>query len=612
MTEGFDISASVDVDEKDVDREPHPDNFLFDVVEYSRSRQVLNESQTIVTLLIYATGLLPNWRDYVGGIITGGSSGGKSHMKQNVVDDMFAYVADWLYNPTGTSDLGMIDDPRWEQSKIGALNELQKIPDEMLEFLKSAHGDDGGFDYRRNAPDPDSEGGFSAVSIETEPKPTVFMLADENNMAVEEELRTRLIEVKVDENPEKNKAVHRMKWGHERITIPSSEHAYVWDDEDLEHMVRAHIRDMDAAMDDIDDVIIPTGDDRFEGDHWDASAVMEPLFNFGTSDSTRASSMLASLAKASAALNYHARDTVEFEGETLLVMEPTDVANLIECRDTLLATTHQLTEKKFAVIDAIVEGGVQANSSGTKIQATKQAIEQEIQENREITSLKQSQINNILEELEEDLIIQKTDNPDDRRQNLYIYDGSETFKSPNIEAYYDHFEDVRGPITDQPIERTVEEQLEDLNAKMDMESLGSRGAESPQTGFETVADTDLSSLSETAQIVAEPLSETLDDAVVPKSVMEENSLKIEHMLGIAPIDREYVGDTLWVRPDEAPTGGHRRGTIMDPSDDHWDDEMDFSEVKVAIGDAIDELRETGIFDMDEREDGVAVTVEAGE
>lgn len=619
---GFAVEA--DTKEKEVTRALHSTNVLHDVVEYSRSRQVLNEEQTIVTLLIYVTGWLRDWHNYAGGVITGGSAGGKSHMKQEVVDSMFAYLSDALYSPTGMSGKAIIDDPDWDTSRVGALNELQKIPDEVLEFLKSAHGDDGGFDYRRDVADSSAHGGFKAAKIERDPKPVVFMLADENSMEVEQELRTRLIEVKVDENEEKNEAVHRMKWGHDHITLDSTDQEYVWEDEELWHSVRKHMQGLPEDL----DVLIPTGDGEFPGDDWDAATVVGPMFNFKRSESTRASSMVASLVKASALLNYHAREQVEHNGKEWLVAEPVDVANIIACRSTLLALTHGLTEKKFAILDAILEVGGKASAGGTAVQAPKQDIIQAIQDNPYVATMTKTEVSKLLDEMDEHLILNKKDNPEDRRENLYVYDGAAAFEAPAIYEEYENFKDVMDPIREQPIEQTVTQQLEDLNAKLDSKTLAETGpsqdAESPSDGsdgdlskFTDGDDPRVSELSDTAQNVAERLSEVLDDTWVPAHIMEANMLKTQHMVGATPVDesRETIGDerVTVVTPERQPNGGDYAHSVLDPGHSWWqdrDDIDDHNDTEKAIERAIEELRESGVLNITMDDEGNAhVTVE---
>lgn len=626
---GFGVTA--DKTDKDVDYEIDGENFLRDFVAFSRDNQVLNEEQAMVVEMAIATGMMNDYTFYTSIIVTGGSAGGKSHMLDEVNFASFEYANDvheYVYELTGGSDKAGIDDEEIDESRVAYFHELQKIPDEMLEFIKTV-SEDGKFKYGRNVPDPDKESGRSTAHVERDPLPVVFSFADENEAAAgkDQELRTRTVEVKVDENEAKNRGVHDMKWGGENITLPESEHDYIHNDkeaQDRAHAVKAHLRDMPQDV----DAVIPYGNDKFDGDDWKAAAVVRPMFNFSRSESTRASANLAGLTMGSAILNYHARDAAcekcgarygpddaqrhDYEcpscddADLHIIVTETDVGNIIACRNTLLATTHGLTEKKFAVLDAIRERGGQANPSGTAVQATKQDIISEIQENPDIATLTKSEINQILEELDEHLIINIKDNPDDRRENLYVYDGSAVFEAPNIFDYYDRFKDVEDPVRDQPIEHTIEEQLENLNAKMDTQSLGADVSSDSDSGsLSDYSDDGDVDLSRDAEAVAERLSDVLDGYKVPLDVMEANELKVSHMVGDTPV--EYDGDT--VRPEREPSGGDKVDGFMAP-EGHFSDAEDFNEVESRVNAAIEELRSKGVMQMEKTGDGVAVSIDA--
>lgn len=623
---GFGIQA--DKTEKEVDYEIDEQNFLADFVSFSRDQQVLNEEQSAVVMMAVATGLMEDHEYYTSTIVTGGSSGGKSHLLNEVIFEAFSYaddVHDWVYELTGGSDKAAIDDEEIDDSKVAYFHELQKIPDEMLEFIKTV-AEDGQFRYGRNVSDSDSESGRTTAHVERDPLPVVFSFADENEAesGKDQELRTRTVEVKVDENEEKNAGVHDMKWGGEQITLPNSEHEYIRDRPNREHAVKQHVRDIPTDV----DVVIPYGNGKFDGDDWTAADVVKPMFNFARSESARASANLAGLTMGSAICNYHARDAVcedcgmryeSFEaqdadyecddcddGSLHIVVEPTDVANVIACRQTLLAVTHGLTEKKFALLDAIRErGGVAKEGSANAVQAPKQDIIAEIQENDEIATMTKSEVGQLLDELDEHLIINKKDNPDDRRENLYVYDGGAVFDAPNITEYYEKFADVEDPIREQPIEATVDEQLEDLNAKMDAESLTAAEAMGGDSegGLDefTESETDLS---ESEQRVAEALADTMDGRVIPSDVMEENSLKVAHMIGEAPV--EYTDGDM-IRPERAPNGADKADGLLNP--DAWDDADDFGEAEQIVEDAVGSLRSQGLFELEESDGGFTVEVD---
>lgn len=626
------FGVTADRKEKDVDYEIDDENFFKDFVAFSRDNQVLNESQAMVVEMGLGTGLMADYEYYVSLIVTGGSSSGKSHMLDEVNAASLEYAQDvheWLYEMTGSSDQGGINDEDIDEARIAYFHELQKIPDEMLEFIKTV-AEDGKFTYGRSVADADADGGFSTDKFTRDPLVVVFSFADENEAAAgkDQELRTRTVEVKVDESEAKNEAVHEMKWGGEEITLPESEHEYVHSDQearDRAHAVKAHIRDAPTDV----DVVIPYGNDKFEGDDWRAADVVRPMFSFSRSESTRASANLAGLTMGSAILNYHARDSVcemcatrydadeamenDYEcpdcddADLHIIANETDVGNVIACRETLLTVTHGLDDKKFAVLDAIRSRGGKASAGGTAVQATKRDIIDEIQDNDDIATLTKSEIESILDELDENLIINKKDNPEDRRENLYVYDGSAVFKQPNIFEYYDRFEDVVDPINDQPIEATVAEQQESFNAKLEMGSLSdggaSAGSESGLERFEDAPSDAYSDAGEAVERVAERLRETIDGYSIPADVVEDNSLKIEHMVGAAPV--EYDGEE--VRAAREPSGADRVDTFMDV--DNWDDADTPNDVEQIVSGAIETMRGEGLLKMDENDDGsVSVTV----
>ena len=599
-----------------VQKEPevdlHDENVLYDVVEHSRSKQVLNEEQASVVLLTYITGLLPDHGDYGAAIITGGSSGGKTHMKEKVIDKLFALKKDWLFDITAGSDKSLIDHPDWDDARIAALNELNKIPEEMSEFLKSAHGDDGGFNYSRNVADPDAESGRTSVDIEREPKPIIFMLADENKMEVEAELQTRFFDVKVDETEEKNAAVHRMHWGETGISLPSSDHRYIFDAADRTYALQYHISNIPVDT----PVLIPTGNERHEGDEWNAGAVTEPMFTFKRSESTRASRMIASLVKASALLNYHSRErvTVDVDGEEVehIVADPVDVANVIACRKTLLSSTHNLNEKKMAILDAIIDNGAELEHGSAALACNLKSIEEALQDNPNISTFGKNELRQLLDEMNEEYIIDIRDNPNDLRENLYVYDGGNALGSPNIEDYWDQFKDVMDPIMDQPISETIKQQQERLGAKSAKDVLtASEGTSSTQKALDgTTLGNEPESLGEASEDLPE-LQQTvlglLRENIAGESVCDTDldDVDFEHMLIDGLME---TGEDGCLVPKRPPTSDDIAGTIFDPQDPMWNGH-NRGEVKAKIEQAIASLSDKNLWYMENNGDGT-VTITA--
>ncbi len=599
--------------EKEPDVELHDRNVLYDVVDYSRSKQVLNEEQTLVTLLTYITGLLPDHADYGSLIITGGSSGGKTHMKEKVVDKLFALAKDWLFNLTAGSDKSLIDHPDWDDCRIAALNELNKIPDEMAEFLKSVHGDDGGFNYARNVSDPEAESGRTSVNITREPKPVIFMLADENKMDVEQELQTRMLEAKVDETEEKNAAVHDMHWGHKNLTLPASDTEYIFDAPKLQYALQYHISNIPVDT----PVLIPTGEGRFDGDDWDAANVTRPMFTFKRSESSRASRMIASLVKASALLNYHARErvTLEVDGEEVehIVAAPEDVGNVIACRKTLLSSTHGLDEKKLAILDAIIERGAQMDSGSSALACNLKSIEEEIQDNPNIATFSKKELRNLLDEMNEAYLIDIRENPNDRRENLYVYDGGNALGRPNIEDEWDHFQEVGDPIHRRPIKKTVDAQQERLGARSVSDAL--EAAQHVPDGQMNLEGAAVPGEPESLGEAAEGLSQVEQDVL---ALMRENldgrevchedldDMDYEHMLIGRQLGLVEESADGCLRPVRPASTDDIRGTIFDPQDPRWNGH-NRGEVKAKIEQAVGSLSSKGLWHMEENGDA-SVTI----
>jgi len=612
----FDVTSSTDTE---LEYQVHDNNVFEDIVAYSRSKQLLNEEQTMLVSMVYMTGLLPDSQDYTGAIIRGGSGDGKSHLKMNVVDDMFMYAQDaheWLYHTTGGSAKSLVDDEDLDDARVGAFDEMNKMPDELMEMLKSLHGDDGGFTYKRNVADPDKESGRRTVNISRDPLSFVFMLADENDMEVEQELETRLMDIKVDASPEKNRGVHRMNWGHKSLEMDSIDHnnEYIDDRPELWHAVRCHIRDIPVDT----PVLIPTADNNYRGDTWDAAAVTQPLFDYEQSGSTRASNTMASLVKASALANYHARNSVglEVDGEMVehIVADPIDVANMIFCRNSLLALTHGLTDKKFALVDAIRENGAPTNTAGTEYGAEISQILAYVEESSQLETMKKREVKKLLDEMNEQYLIDKTDHPEDGRKNYYKYSPRDTIEPPNIGVCYDEFADLHDPIRDTTLEDTIQKQQAELGAEdtsITADAFMNGGedtdsdSDSPHSGleaFENMDDTSDMELSEIESAVCERLTETLDGTVIPQGIVEANTLKISHMIGATPVTRDEVdGGEEWVEPARPPTA-------EDKTDELYRGYDSLADAETAIEEAVASLQERGILQLEPCDSGMDVSV----
>lgn len=104
--------------------------------------------------------------------------------------------------------------------------------------------------------------------------------------------------------------------------------------------------------------VLPNNSEQFDWAVWD---VLELIFKQSRSESNRVYDMVANLIKASAMVNFHSRDTVSWNVRTEdgieqvegVVATAQDVANIVRCLDVLRATTHEIDQRKRAVVDAI-------------------------------------------------------------------------------------------------------------------------------------------------------------------------------------------------------------------------------------------------------------------
>lgn len=95
--------------------------------------------------------------------------------------------------------------------------------------------------------------------------------------------------------------------------------------------------------------------------NWDVWTVLDPIFKHSRSESNRVYDMVANLVKASAMVTFHSRETVNWnirteeglERVTGVVATAQDVANIVRCLEALRATTHEIDQRKRAVVDAI-------------------------------------------------------------------------------------------------------------------------------------------------------------------------------------------------------------------------------------------------------------------
>jgi len=425
------------------------ENVVEDLVEYSRSNVIKNEEQFVLIFLSYGSGFMASPDYYVSGVVIGETASGKTHL-QGKVEKL--YPDPYLYQATSGSDTSIIYDDTWEDAYIAALDELQKPSEKIIEILKSLHGDDEEFRYKVTT---DGDGADRGVDeIVRTAMPYWFLYAQHDP---DLEMWSRLLKIPVHESSSKNKGVVKKNWGHESIQFN--------DDTDIDYIRESH--DLECALQELvanvpknARVKIPAGEEKFG---WDAIEHVEGIFDFSKSETNRASAMVANLVRSSALFNYKNRDIEEIyvededEYKEHYIAEPQDVANIISCRETLLATTHEINKKKMAICNAIEE------KSGGKNMATIDSIKEYLNE-RDAPKIKRKQIESMLTELRENYFIERHERAAENNKNLYEFKGwGRNLGYVNVdESFRDVFGDCVNPITGENFVEYVERMNEDI------------------------------------------------------------------------------------------------------------------------------------------------------
>lgn len=546
------------------------DNVLIDLIKYSRSSVVKNEEQVVLTFLGYMTGFMEAPSHYVSGVLTGTAGSGKSHAK-NQVDKVFP--DEYLYEATQGSEKSLIYDETWEDAYIAALDELQKIPEETIEILKSLHGgEDEEFRYKVTG---SGEGADRTTDeIVRSAMPFWFLYAQNEP---DFEMWDRLLKIPIHESKEKNEAVSATQWDHTMIAFGDSENDYMFDFSDGRDALTDHIREMPKNA----WVKIPAGEEEFG---WDAHEHAKHIFDMKRSETNRVSGMIANLVRPSTLINYKNRQKKQMhipnEGtKTVYIAEPQDVYNIFAARDVLLATTHELDRKKKALCLSIQEAG------GMDSKATIQDMQEELQQTN-ASFVKRHQIEQMLEDLIQNYLVEKHERTGEA--NLYEFKGWHALGSFEItEEFKRVFGDCIDPFTGENavesarrINREIEPTLSDFQSESDVSS-NSDGGQSTLSGTtdrEITLDTE-------EEYVRQHLYRTLDGVTVNNLTEREPSLY--QMLGIVPLDEEHDDDI------------DIEGTIFDPNHELWAGKRyaeDKREVEHRVHDLIKRLNEEkGVF-----------------
>lgn len=617
------------------------DNFAENLVDASRCDIVGNEGPFLALNATYATGLFQDPSEYNMTMVRGKSGEGKSELKGNA-DKLWPNA--WLLRAGSTSDQGLVDDDRWNNRYVGAFAEFQQMQGKMLEMIKSSAGGDAdedgyGFMHTRNT--DEGEDGRGSNEIKKKAMPIVFLFADENSKDVPQELQTRMMNVRVESDPDINRAVIDTMFDHQNVNVTGRDAEYQFNFDEGKQAIKNHISSIPRPIQGdykqyASPVVIPHDESvdwpivdhpSIDSAGWDVSKVLKPIFNPNEASAKRAAKAVSNHVRAWTLLNYHTRETIEFGEGTHYVAEPQDVSNVLAYRDLLLNMTHGLNEKKFAVIEALTDehNGVGAPGPNGGFQATHMDIREYIEEYAPITSMSKSQLTNsrntgVLDQMEEEYLIEVHEGEGSNGAHMYEFLGGSTFGHPNIDIYADLFEPCTDPISGDPITETVADFEESLSTKSAEDLLSSdpmdavTGGASETSSESTSEDPggDLSDFSEgddgdeveydeIDSAVHERLRDTLDDHRVTPQDMASIS-NTEHMLGITPVET-YTDDRglRYIRAERAPEDGDKTGTIMDISHHTWGD-MSPGQVESRIENSIAKLKSSGVFVIDEEPD----------
>lgn len=591
------------------------DNVIDDVVKYSRGNIVANEQQAVVTLLGWLTGWFNDPEHYVNNVVIGTTGSGKTHLVKNMQK---LIPPKFRYHATSASSKGLIDDDAWNDDdvRVAIMSEWQKLPNDAREYMKSVAGDDGGFTYKRGQgadDDSDGEDGAGAETIEKKPLPYSFTYAQ---FSMDNEMWTRLFKVYIDETKSVNEATARRHHGHTDIQVDGSYgKQYINDVNDVRTTLTKHIAGM------------PT-DVRTHMPEWVFYA-MKPIYDLDRSESKRYTSSIANLIRSSCLANYHTRPTVMIDGHEKYVVKPQDVANILECREVLLGTTHEIETRKFKIIDAIEF----ATDIGQDAICTIEDIQEYLQSDQsDLSRLGRDHVRELLRELEEAFVVRIHDRYEGSSHGYELlslqqigYPKLVGFKSIDyssddpfmgIDGNPDQpFEGVIGPIRGQPISKTVTEMRErfgrdETNSLSAVDAMGGSSTDTDSSSSESVYKTELESSTETESDgqqslvggddlyeITDPITATVYDRVVEN--IEGTTFPVEsgheHVIGVVDVGDELsttdVTDTLmdadhdlWNQPDKP---------------DHWVTNQSQADAKLET--AYGELQDSGVLSYETNE-----------
>jgi len=566
------------------------ENVAVDLVQYVRSNTIRNEQQFLLATFAYASGLFDDTHNYISSVLIGTSSSGKTHLKDKV-DTLFAECE--VMDASAGSDKALIYSEEWDGADIISMGELQQPSEEMLEFMKRAHGGDEEVVIRSTRGNPSD--GFEEEVIRKDAKSYHFTYAQ---FDADFEFWNRLLTIPVHESESKNRAVGRMQAGHTEVTLGGGDVEYGYPFADGTRELQEHFATVKQHAP--KHVVLPTGDEH----GWDCWEILEPIFKHGRSESNRIYSMVFNLVRASALCNYEYRDrttkTVDDEGEErevqALVAAPQDVANISRCLRALRATTHEIDRKKRAIVEAIrLKSGPDNAIEGVE------PIREFLKE-ADAPVVKRDELENILEDLKSNFLIDIDEEAGEGGSDVFTAFNWDALGIPRIAENEELFAGCTDPMTGEPFMDIWGDVLDNLETTAQdlLQSAEIKGEEStdrrptPRSSARSTDDGDVGlgaygggtqdeiELDDWVEAVCDRIAPVIDG----KRLYDLSEVPVEAFLGLTELndpDRSEVDTagtmldpdhTVWDQPDrpdewvETETGARR--TIQEAIDDAID------------------------------------------
>ena len=554
-------------------RDTLSDNKVEDLVRFTRGNVICNEEQAMFLVLTWLTGWMDDRHNYANTVTIGSSGGGKSHLDDNM-RKILPNTAN--YEATAGSDKSFLDDDDWEGTLVATLDELNKINEDILEYIKTVSADEE-YRYKRTVRDQDSRTDFDTVTITKEAKPVTFLYAQHG---MDNEMSNRLFKNYVDESESIHRAIGRKEAGHQEIQIEDTDDdiEYIYETDELEDALRTHIAS------------IPT-ESYIELPEWVWYAC-EPIFNHSRTEVNRIYGMVFNFIRASALLNYDNRRGDGSEDDPF-VAEEQDVVNVLSARKTLTGTTHELEPRKWAIIEAIREQSGYEGGGG----CTREDIHDYLDSSgNDAIDIKKNKLKPLIEELEDNYVVKAH-----RDRKPYEYEFNTLAKLGTPECVFDEWDvdlrDVTDPVHNQPFGETIKE-FEDFKqskGRLDTSDSSQTASEDSQgqSTFDEGNTLDVD-LDPTERAVHAAMKESIDGTVVKftdDGEDEKEPFSKEHAIGL-------------VEPnEEIPLDLDTEGSLLDPEHDVWDrhdkdDEWvtNQTDCETHVEDAIKSLNRKGVWE----------------